>query len=462
MTNLITISSIQRRMAEGVPIGRVDEQIVRRLWWAALDTLQDEILLKMDLSRGLWIAAPLPALYEPRLLERLDGWVWTPDELSSFNFPNAGLLPPSRTRSIHQKSNFHNSNFNRFPLREEDGYDPLLIIITPEVQVAIALEGKPGERNLIMRSDPETFKDLLNMLDLRLKSENSQQAVELREALAALGQLRANEDLSKIFWPLLASRMAGLGPSLNIQTLPDNESINEFKNESNGEILLLEALTHEVRTPLATIRTLIRSILRRKDLSQVVISRLKQIDTECTEQIDRFGLIFNAVELEISEKKNSGLASTDLGNMLEILYPVWNKQLERRGLKLELDITSDLPHVLSDPERLELMLGGLIDRNSRGLQPGGTLFLTLRPAGQRLKLQIIWNSPNSIEGQNANGSENNSDLGTVLSWNPSTGSLQLTQAATQRLLASLGGRLTRRRDRGLTIFFPIAETKSGA
>ena len=31
---------------------------------------------------------------------------------------------------------------------------------------------------------------------------------------------------------------------------------------SHGDLNLLEAITHEVRTPLATIRTLIRSLLR--------------------------------------------------------------------------------------------------------------------------------------------------------------------------------------------------------
>ncbi|ABX09630.1 sensor histidine kinase [Prochlorococcus marinus] len=455
MTNQITISSIQQRMAEGVPSGRVDEQIVRRLWWAALDTLQDEILLPMNLSKGLWLAAPLPALYEPKLLERLDGWVWAPDELSSLHYPNAALLPPSRTRSIHHDST---ASFNRFPLREEDGHDPLLMIITPEVQVAIALQGKPGERNLLMRSDPETLKDLLKMLDLRLNNENSKQANHVREALAGLGQLRSNEDLSGIFWPLLASKMARIAPSLNIQTLPDKENVDELDNQTSGEILLLEALTHEVRTPLATIRTLIRSLLRRKDLSNVVLSRLKQIDTECTEQIDRFGLIFNAVELERNETKQSSLASTDLGEMLQMLYPAWSKQLDRRGIKLHLDLIPDLPHVLSDPQRLELMLGGLIDRNTRGLEPGGMLVLALRPAGQRLKLQIM-GKPFHLKEKRNIANEENSDLGTVLSWNPSTGSLQLTQAATQRLLASLGGRLTRRRDSGLTIFFPIAGIK---
>jgi hypothetical protein len=44
----------------------------------------------------------------------------------------------------------------------------------------------------------------------------------------------------------------------------------------------------------------------------------------------------------------------------------------------------------------------------------------------------------------------------VLSWNPETGSLQLSHQATQRLFHSLGGRLTERGERGLTVFFPVA------
>ena len=70
MNPLVTISSIQQRMAEGIPIGRGDEPTVRRLWWAALETLQEDILLPMNLKKGLWFAAPLPALYQPQLLDR--------------------------------------------------------------------------------------------------------------------------------------------------------------------------------------------------------------------------------------------------------------------------------------------------------------------------------------------------------------------------------------------------------
>jgi len=42
----------------------------------------------------------------------------------------------------------------------------------------------------------------------------------------------------------------------------------------------------------------------------------------------------------------------------------------------------------------------------------------------------------------------------VLSWNPTTGSLQLSRQATQQLFHQLGGRLTERSGSGLTVFFP--------
>ena len=345
------------------------------------------------------------------------------------------------------------------PLREEDGYDPLLIIITQDVQIALALQGNPGERYLLMRSDPETLTDVLKILDKRLNLENPEKAREIRDSLADLGQLRSNDDIGKIFWPLIAARLAEMAPSVNIQTYQEDSDKNleeDIEPKASTEISLLEALTHEIRTPLATIRTLIRSLLRRRDLSYLAISRLKEIDAECTEQIDRFGLIFNAVELERNQCPKSDLAKTDLGRILEILSPVWEAQLERRGIKLNLDLTPDLPPVISDSEKLELMLGGLIDRNTRGIKPGGSLNLELRPAGQRLKLKITRSAFYSKDSYQ-NLTDQNSDFGTVLSWDPNTGSLQLTQAATQRLLESLGGRLARSRDRGITIFFPTAE-----
>ena len=217
---LITIQALQKRMAHGVPDVSCSESAVRRMWWAALDTLQSDILLPMDLNRGLWLSSPLPALYEPKLLKKFQGWVWAPKDLLNLTHPSFGVLPPSQ--SVEMDLNRDSTNYERLTLLEEDGNDPLLIVITPEIQIALALEGKSQERKLLMRSDPETLSDLLTLLDNRLNTENIEQANYLRNALGEMGQLKTNDDLSKVFWPLLSKRLANIAPTLNIQTLPDN------------------------------------------------------------------------------------------------------------------------------------------------------------------------------------------------------------------------------------------------
>ncbi len=148
-TPLVTIQALQQRMAKGVTVAACSESAVRRMWWAALDTLQSDILLPMNLSRGLWLSSPLPALYEPKLLNKFQGWVWAPKDLLNLTYPSIGMLPPSQSLSMDLHTD--SPDYERLTLLEEDGNDPLLIVITPEIQIALALEGKYQERKLLMR-----------------------------------------------------------------------------------------------------------------------------------------------------------------------------------------------------------------------------------------------------------------------------------------------------------------------
>ena len=445
---------LQARMAEGRPTGRVDDATARRLWWAALETIQAALLPKDgEAPAGIWIAAPLPALYDPTLLRAMQGWVWSPDQLNWTSGLQDYLLPPDRINTAETPAPAPQAPYERLPLLEQDGLDPLLIVITAEQQMALALHGGSDQRQLLMRCDPETLGALLEMIDRRMQEEAPQQASSLRRAIANLGPLQSSEAFEHQFWPALAERLAAMAPSLTLQTVRAVDASNPSQDVAEAELSLLEAITHEVRTPLATIRTLIRSLLRRTDLPTLVLNRLQQIDSECTEQIDRFGLIFHAAELQ-RQPAPAAFARTDLGRMLQDLAPSWEQQLRRRGITLLLDLSPHLSPVLSDPGRLEPMLGGLIDRSSRGLPEGTTLLVQLRPAGARLKLHL--SSGINTKKEEINPAERTAELGPVLSWNPGTGSLQLSQGATRRLLASLGGRLIQQRDRALTVFFPVA------
>ncbi|MFM2158612.1 MAG: hypothetical protein RLZZ124_1086, partial [Cyanobacteriota bacterium] len=354
------------------------------------------------------------------------------------------------------------AGFTRLPLEEADGTDPLLVVITPRFQVALALAGEPEARQLLVRFDPATLSAALAVLDERLQRTDPSQGLRLRQAIRALGPLQSEEHQAQRFWPLLAERLAAMAPSVTLQPLVHRSAAAEARGggSPSSELALLEALTHEVRTPLATIRTLIRSLLRRSDIPELVRQRLQQIDGECSEQIDRFGLIFLAAELQRQPPAASAeqpLARTDLARLLRLLEPAWRRQLQRRSLGLALTIAADLPPVLSDPTRLETVLGGLVDRFSRGLPAGAEIGLSLQPAGARLKLRLSAcgvERPDSEVGREA--VDEAERVGPVLSWNPGTGSLQLSRQATQRLFHSLGGRLAERAGNDLTVFFPVA------
>ncbi len=454
---MVSLSVLRQRLAQDVPAGHGDEDSVRRQWWAALATLQEEFLPKLEPLSGVWLASPLPALYEPQLLGQLQGWVWTPAAIDTLLPQGAPLLPGVRGPAAAKEGQA--AAFERLPLREEDGTDPLLLLITPRLQVAMALEGTALQRRLIVRFDPPTLSEALRLMGERLQSEAPLEAERLRRSLQALGPLRSEERTPLLFWPRLAERLATMAPSVTLQPLARSRDGGEAAGATaSSELALLEALTHEVRTPLATIRTLIRSLRRRSDLPEVVRQRLEQIDAECSEQIDRFGLIFHAAELQRQPRQTQTLARTDLPRLLLQLEKFWQRQLERRGLGLELEIAPGLPAVLSDPNRLETMLGGLIDRFIRSLPSGNTVRLRLQPAGSRLKLQLSCVEPPSdtAAGGGRSAGAGRAAVGPVLSWDPHTGSLQLSRQATQRLFHSLGGRLTERAGSGLTVFFPVA------
>ncbi|MBO6971482.1 MAG: HAMP domain-containing histidine kinase [Prochlorococcus marinus CUG1431] len=453
MKSQVTIKKIQELLIQGSQTIHVDDDTSRRMWWASLEVIQKDFLSQNCKQGGIWVASPLPALKEKKIFNQLHGWLWSPEGFPYFQKDNAGFLPANHSAKVTKDFDFI-SNYKVLNLSQKDGYEPFLMIVTPNFQCILSIVGEKDKKILLMKCDEESLKISIELIHAKLNQENYEEGVKFRKVINSLGNLNINNQFEKNFWPTLSAKLAKLGPHHNIQ----NSLRNDNKNVQITEAKLLSAISHEVRTPLTTIKTLISSTLKKYKMDDSIRNRLIQIDNECNEQIDRFGLIFNAAELVNNEvPKLNNLAKINLSEIFKKLAPIWNKQLNRRGISLKIDIPSQLPQILSDSEKLELMLSGLIDKNTRGLKEGSTLILELRLAGQKLKLQLKIQKLDSKKKEILN-SDNGSDLGPVLNWNPQTGSLQLSQNATQKLLASLGGHVTKRRDAGLTVFFPISDS----
>ncbi len=212
------------------------------------------------------------------------------------------------------------------------------------------------------------------------------------------------------------------------------------------EMDVLQSMIHEVRTPLTTIRTLIHSLLRRSDLSNLVCQRLEQIDREATAQIDRLNLIFQIVE----QARPLSKESLSLEDMLVKLLPSWQWQTERRSLSLEYHpFAGELPPILSNSELLQQLLNGLIDRLFRLLPPKSKIELGTYWVGNFVKLEII---------TSGSGFHPLRPIGRWLLFQPETGVISLSLVVTKALFQSLGGKFTLKtipNGEVLTVFLPV-------
>ncbi|GBE95182.1 two-component sensor histidine kinase Hik34 [Nostoc cycadae WK-1] len=230
------------------------------------------------------------------------------------------------------------------------------------------------------------------------------------------------------------------------------------------DVELLQAFAHEVRTPLTTIRTMTRLLLKRRDLPAGVSDRLKIIDHECTEQIDRMELLFKAAELETcaaTKAANTHLTPMSLNQVLQQSIPRWQQAATRRNLTLEVVVPQQLPTVVSNPTMLDRVLTGLMENFTRSLPAGSHIQVQVIPAGDQLKLQL---SP-QLQCQDTDAADTfvtppiRKALGQLLMFQPETGTISLNLNATKHLFQAIGGKLIVRQrpqyGEVLTIFLPL-------
>ncbi|TAD80776.1 MAG: sensor histidine kinase [Oscillatoriales cyanobacterium] len=220
------------------------------------------------------------------------------------------------------------------------------------------------------------------------------------------------------------------------------------------DLELLQALAHSVRTPLATIRTFTRLLMRQRDLQPKAANYVEKIDRECTEQINRFDLIFKAVELETSNSAHLSLAPIPLAQIFQTSVPRWQQQASRHNLELTVKLPTSLPTVASDPSLLDRMLAEIIENLARTLAPGSEVEMTAEVAGSQLKVELRYNRAAATDRLDSLKS-----IGQLLTFQPETGSFGLNLDVTKNLFQAIGGKLTiRQRSHHaevMTIFLPL-------
>ncbi|EDX85917.1 histidine kinase A domain protein [Synechococcus sp. PCC 7335] len=444
--------------------------------------------LSKQKPQALLLTGPVPLLNDPDLIPRISNWTFVSqasEELSSFN----ALSPVEQIFKKTFQKQAHTTHL--LPLLENDPLiqEQFALVFTEQFSLILVLgEDADSELSFQFSFMPEVVNSVWRLLRSRIMLTRPQQLdfiekfVEKfapkapcyrivsqfnRWMLACLPQSRLIQSDSQSnlqnhsLYNSPGSLPRNLSDRLGSNASQDSENPGSKADEQPSDSAFLQAMAHEIRTPLTTIRTYTRSLLKRKDLHPQVIKRLESIDRECTQQIDRFSLIFKAVELEAaSQSLKSPLSAIALSQVFQEAIPQWQQAAQRRNLSLEVGLPPNLPMVASDPTMLQHVLTGLVELFTHSVSQGSHIQLHVFHAGNQLKLQFQSQSdPKQPNLQPTCTAPPLQSLGHLLMFQPETGGLSLNLEATKNLFHALGAKLTvrERSDQSMTwtVFLPL-------
>lgn len=487
-----------------------------REWYgaiAALNTLLHQSLNEPDAAAstidvngdsvryGLVISGPSPVLTQASVMQHISSWTLAAHSIHSPNWMAFQLLPVDKTTVTTPYTPPVLPLLPGDPLATEQ----FCLVLTPRFSLIMVLgETLNGNPAFLFSFIPEVVQHAWGAIRPRILLMNSQQVDHLDDLIQHFppvtpdyktvmqfsrmmlehmpdevpGTQREQDSLSggsgrKLEGPGIGNRdefnglrRNGKGSSTQPQPVLKEVAHTSGANSERLDVELVQAIAHEVRTPLTTIRTLTRSLLKRTDLPPDVMRRLGIIDRECSEQIDRFGLIFRAVELETSATQHASMSliRTSLAEVFQQSIPRWQQQASQRQMTLDVTLPHRMPTVVSDPTVLDQALTSLIERFTRNLPAGSHIQVEVTLAGNQLKLQLQSQPDATCNGTGWDSFTNGAHslpkaLGQLLTFQPETGCLSLNLTVTKNLFQAIGGKLIvkQRPKQGevMTVYLPL-------
>jgi two-component system sensor histidine kinase KdpD len=153
---------------------------------------------------------------------------------------------------------------------------------------------------------------------------------------------------------------------------------------------LLQAVSHDLRTPLASIKASISS-LRQRDVqwSQAEIDEFNAtIETE-TDRLD--DLVTNL--LDMSRLQAGALSVNPRPVVLDEVLPAAVSSLGPRALAVVVDVPEDVPLVAADPALLERAIANVVDNAVSASPPDQKVRVEAGPVAERVDIRVVDRGP---------------------------------------------------------------------
>jgi len=184
---------------------------------------------------------------------------------------------------------------------------------------------------------------------------------------------RGRRDILLAVTPLPAE---GSGPTQYLLSFAD---VTELKEAERLKTNLVANVSHELRSPLASIRAYTELLMENLDEGDVEVRQhfLEVIDQEAQHLADLITDLLNVARLE-SGGFEPHMLDVSLRDVAEETLARFQVQAQQRGIQLVLDVPSDLPHVLADPEMMGILFKNLVSNSIKFSPQGGEVKVSLR------------------------------------------------------------------------------------
>ena len=164
----------------------------------------------------------------------------------------------------------------------------------------------------------------------------------------------------------------------------------ELEETDRLRTALLDSVSHDLRTPLASIKGSVTSLLDGEVAwpDDQRAEFLSTIDAETDRLTHLVANLLDMSRLEAGDYRPD-IVEVDLA---EIAVPVAETARGRCDQRITVDLAEGLPPVLADPVRLDQVLTNLLD-NARRYAPGSPVELTARPDGGLVEIRVADHGP---------------------------------------------------------------------
>lgn len=157
-----------------------------------------------------------------------------------------------------------------------------------------------------------------------------------------------------------------------LESIKELEKLNQLKDD------FLSTVSHELRTPMSNMKIAIQMLkVFQTDTNQQSQRYMKILQSECAREIDLIDDLLDLQRLEAASYPLSLVETVNLQEWLPSLMEPFRVRTQERQQNLQINLSPDLPPLISNRESLERILAELLNNACKYTASGGEIVLNI-------------------------------------------------------------------------------------